>query len=307
MRRSPHVAIVGANGFVGRALLEAAAHAGRVRGVVRTEAARHELAAAGFDAVDTGGLGDTERLAAAFRGCDAVVHTGGVTTGASGEARLAARGILNLIAASRSAGVGVIAYVSGLGTHQYGLKPRCTNPYFLAKLTAEVELLRSGLAVVLARPSYVFGPGEGFLGPLMRSLESRDSIEIPGDGAYRLQPIDVRDAAAAVLAACATPRPTPVLDLVGPEIVAYRSLVDRAARSLEARGRRARPEVRVVERAVAEVQALAEQGGFQGLAPQDIDVLLCDEVSDAGPVEALIGRPLVTLDAMIDRVAASLG
>jgi NADH dehydrogenase len=308
MTRAARFAIVGANGFLGRALLEAASRRGGARALVRSEAARASVAGAGFDVVNTGGLGDAERLADALRGCDAVVHTGGVTAGVAGEERTAARGIVNLSAACRAAGTRTLAFVSGLGVHHYGLKPRCTNPYFLAKLCGEVELLRSGLRVVLARPSYVFGPGEGFLTPLLRALVASDELEIAGDGSYRLQPIDVRDAADALLEACQSDRATPVLDLVGPEIVTYRELVARAVRRLEAAGVRAlRPALRVEERPIPEADARSRAEGFNGLRPHDLDVLLCDEVSDPGAAAGLIDRPLAGLDAMIDRVAGSIG
>ena len=44
-----------------------------------------------------------------------------------------------------AAGVGRLVFLSGLGVAHYGQARRCTNPYFLSKLAAELELHRSGL------------------------------------------------------------------------------------------------------------------------------------------------------------------
>ena len=128
---------------------------------------------------------------------------------------------------------------SGLGVARYGQSRRVTSRYFLSKLTAETLAFGSGLDAVVFRPSYVVGPGDGFVPSVLRAMQAGE-VERPGDGSYRMQPIAVADAAAAVLAAVVAPRcafPT-VFDLVGPEAVPYA----HAARA--ARGRRARPRTR---------------------------------------------------------------
>jgi uncharacterized protein YbjT (DUF2867 family) len=117
-----------------------------------------------------------------------------------------------------------------------------------------------------------------------------------------MQPIAVSDVAALVLAAIARPAasfPT-VFDLVGPEPVRYADLLERLAGVARRLGR-APLRVREVEIARADRQARA--GGYQGMLADELDCLLCDEVADAAPLEALLGRALVPLD---EALAAAL-
>jgi hypothetical protein len=92
-----------------------------------------------------------------------------------------------------------------------------------------------------------------------------------------------------------------VYDLVGPEAVAFRDLIERLAGVARRLGRPA--EYRVREVAVEEVDRRAASGGYHGMLPDEVDCLLCDEVSDHRPLEALLGRPPTTLDAALLRAA----
>jgi uncharacterized protein YbjT (DUF2867 family) len=130
-------------------------------------------------------------------------------------------------------------------------------------------------------------------------------VERPGDGSYRMQPIAVADTAELVLAAAsraADAFPT-VFDLVGPEPVSYDQLLRRVAAVARRLGRPA--ELRVREIPIAEAERRARTGGYQGLLPDELDCLLCDEVSDPAPLAALLGRALTPLDeALAVAVAA---
>jgi nucleoside-diphosphate-sugar epimerase len=157
-----------------------------------------------------------------------------------------------------------------------------------------VRLFRSGLEAVVFRPSYVVGPGDAFVPAVLRAMASGE-VEQPGDGSYRMQPIDVADAAALVLAAATGPGggfPT-VFDLVGPEPLSYGQLLDRLAQVARAEGRSLAYDVREIPLAEADRQARA--GGYQGMLPDELDCLLCDEVGDPTPLVALLGRPLTPL------------
>jgi nucleoside-diphosphate-sugar epimerase len=211
-------------------------------------------------------------------------------------------GTQRLIEAARRAAVSRVIYFSGLGVAHYGLVRRCTNPYFLSKLAAEVELYRSDRETVVFRPSYIVGPGDSFLPPRLAEMAGGE-VEQPSDGAYRLQPIAVGDAIELVLAAIARP-PSPgatVFDLVGPEAVTYAQLLERLARAARAEGRPAAYGVREIP--IPEVDRQAAAGGYRGLSPAEVDCLLCDEVSDPAPLEALLGRALTPLD---EALAAAL-
>jgi NADH dehydrogenase len=59
---------------------------------------------------------------------------------------------------------------------------------------------------------------------------------IPGDGRYLVQPVHVDDLAALCVEAARGEEPR-VIDAVGPEILAYRDLVDRIRRAIGSRAR----------------------------------------------------------------------
>jgi uncharacterized protein YbjT (DUF2867 family) len=111
-----------------------------------------------------------------------------------------------------------------------------------------------------------------------------------------MQPIAVADAADGVLAAVERPAgsfPT-VFDLVGPEPVAYARLLERLARVAGGLGRPV--DLRVREVPIEEAERRARAGGYQGMLADELDCLLCDQVSDPAPLVALLGRPLLSLD-----------
>jgi nucleoside-diphosphate-sugar epimerase len=291
------LAVTGANGFIGRNLVRHAVSAGwDVEGIVRSDVAARTVLEAGGHPFETVGR-DPEALVRALDGCEAVVHLaqiGAERSGATYEAvnvRLTER----VLEDARHAGVPRAVYLSGLGVAHYGMSARTSNGYFLSKLTAETTLFRSGLEAAVFRPSYVMGPGDFFVPSVLRAMEQGE-VERPGDGSYRVQPIAVRDAAAAVLAAVERPSGAfPIVyDLVGPECLAYARLLERLARVAGAEGGGVRLRVREIE--VAEADRRARAGGFQGMLPDELDCLLCDEVGDPTPLVTLLGRPLAPLD-----------
>ena len=301
------IAITGANGFVGRHLVRHAVALGwGVTGVVRSEAAAQVVRAAGGLPLELLGR-DPEALVRVLDGCQAVVHLAqiGAERGGSTYEAINVHLTERVLEDARHAGVPRLALFSGLGVARFGMAPRCTNAYFLSKLAAETLAFRSGLECVVFRPSYVVGPGDAFV-PTVLAAVAGGELELPGDGSYRMQPIAVADAAACVLAAVERPAgafPT-VFDLVGPEAVSYASLVERVVSVARALGRPAQLRVRGI--AIGEAERQARAGGYQGLLPDELDCLLCDEVADPGPLAALLGRALTPLDeALAEAVRAA--
>ena len=298
------LAVTGANGFVGRHLVAAARAAGwDVAGVVRSAAGVAAVERAGGTAVLVPTL-DPGALASAFAGAAAVAHLaqiGAEDAGATYES-VNVEGTRRVADAAERAGVPRIACFSGLGVAHYGMARRTTSRYFLSKLRAEAALFRSGLAVDVFRPSYIVGPGDAFVPTLLREMAD-GVVERPGDGRYRMQPVAVSDAAAAILAAAgsgppATDPPHRVYDLVGPEPITFDAFVARLAARARAHGRRA--EYKVLAVPVAEADRQARSGGYRGLQPDELDCMLCDEVADPAPLVGLLRRPLMGLDAALD-------
>jgi nucleoside-diphosphate-sugar epimerase len=294
------IAITGASGWLGRSLTQAGVAAGvEVLGVVRSAEGSRIVEALGGQAVAAPEL-DPETLAERIAGCRALVHLVGIGAERGGTTYedVNVGGMRKIIEAARRAGVRRVIYFSGLGVSRYGVSHRSTNGYFLSKLTAEVELFRSGLEAVVFRPSYIVGPEDELIPALLHELATGE-VEIVGDGRYRLQPIAVSDVGAAVLAASCVALPGPsVFDLVGAEPVCYRDFVERVAQAVARQGRPVEYVAREI--AVEEADRRAAAGGYRGLLSDELDVLLCDEISDAEPLVRLLGRPLRTLDETLD-------
>ncbi len=291
------IAVTGANGFVGRHLVRHAVSQGyEVVGVARSEPAAQTVRDAGGQACVLMGR-DPEALVRALDGCRAVVHLAQIGAERSGSTYEAVNvGFTErVLEDARHAGVGRVVYFSGLGVAHSGIKRRCSNAYFLSKLSAEAAVFRSGIESTVFRPSFVIGPGDSFVPMVLRTLAGGE-LERPGDGSYRMQPVAVADAAALVVAAVERPAGAfpSVFDLVGPEPVCYAELIQRLA---DAAGRLGRPgRLRVREVPIADTEARAREGGWQGMLSDELDCLLCDEVSDPAPLVALLGRPLQPLD-----------
>lgn len=290
------IAVTGAGGTIGArvcALLVSQGH--RVSGVVRSEAAAGRARQAGaspaFAALEPNALRE------AFRGADAVVHLAqiGKQTATETFEQVNLGGTRAVAQAATAAGVHRVVYFSGLGVAHYGMRRHCTDAYFFSKLSSELELLRAGFETIVFRPSYIVGPGGGFLAGLVRDLR-KGAVERVGNGDYGMQPIAVRDAAAAVLAALERPAGMLpfVYDLVGPEALSYNRWLARLASLLDV------PRFEVRELELGEALERARRRGEL----EDLDCLLCDETSDPGPLETLLARPLTPLDEALRQALA---
>lgn len=292
---APRLVVTGANGFVGRHLTRRAAGRAEVVGVVRSDKGARAVTEAGGQAVVVSSL-TPEALAPALAGASAVVHLAQIGAEGAGVTYEAVNvaGTRDVALAARQARVPRIILFSGLGVAHYGQSRRCTNAYFLSKMAAEVELFRSGLEVTVFRPSYIVGAGDVFVPDLARAMAAGE-VELPGDGSYRMQPIAVDDAADAVLAAAERSGGGPtVFDLVGPEEISCSRFLERLAATLRSAGRPSAYVLRSVPVEEADRQAAA--GGYHGMLTDELDCMLCDEVADHHPLEALLGRFLTPLD-----------
>ncbi len=145
------LAITGATGFVGSAVLDAALAEGHQ---VRALARREQTARAGVEWV-RGDLGDTAALAALVEGADAVIHVAGLTNTPDPAAFEPANvtGTVNVIAAMKQAGARRLVFVSSLSARMPGL-----SAYGASKAKAEALVEASGLDWTTVRPPGVYGP-----------------------------------------------------------------------------------------------------------------------------------------------------
>jgi nucleoside-diphosphate-sugar epimerase len=145
------LAITGATGFVGSAVLNAALAEGHE---VRALARRDQAARGGVKWV-RGDLADTAALAVLCEGADAVVHVAGLTNAPDPAAFdiANAAGTANVIAAMNGAGVRRLVFVSSLAAREPAL-----SRYGASKARAEALVEASGLDWTTVRPPAVYGP-----------------------------------------------------------------------------------------------------------------------------------------------------
>ncbi len=156
------IAVTGATGFVGQALLDAAAAEGlTLRALTRKPQAER----AGVEWV-RGDLADTAALAQLVNGARAVIHVAGLTTAPDAAAFEAGnvKGTMALVEAVLAAGVPRLVAVSSLAAREPGL-----SLYGSSKARGERVVKASGLDWTIVRPPAVYGPRDDAMFELFRS------------------------------------------------------------------------------------------------------------------------------------------
>jgi uncharacterized protein YbjT (DUF2867 family) len=216
------IAITGGTGFVGSHL-----------------AAR--LAADGHETVIVSrrtGLGldstDTADVAAAFHGCDAVVHCAGINRELGGQTYEAVhvRGTSAVVAAARAAGVPRIVMLSFLRA-----RPDGPTTYHRSKWAAEELVRASGLTYTILKAGVIHGRGDHILDHLSHAFHTFPVFGLVGLRDRPVRPVAVDDVTrildAAALGDARLVDST--IAVLGPEEM---PLVDAVRRVAQATGRR---------------------------------------------------------------------
>ena len=189
-RPSDLLAITGATGFVGQAVLDAAAAAGLdVRALTR----RRQKARAGVEWVQ-GDLDNKRALRRLVARASAVIHIAGVVNSADPAAFEDGnvRGTLNIVNAALEAGVGRFVHVSSLSAREPQL-----SIYGASKRRGERVVASSGLDWTIVRPPGIYGPRDAEMFELFR-LARKGVVPLPPAG--RVSLIHVADLADLLLA-----------------------------------------------------------------------------------------------------------
>jgi dihydroflavonol-4-reductase len=209
--------ITGAAGHVGGALARALLERGnQVRAMVRKDTRAVE----GLDVEKVGAdVSDLDSLSRAFQGMDVVFHAAARISILRSDIRQVVeanlQGTRNVIAACRKAGVRRLVHFSSIEA----LDPRplelpldeerpfvdgAGSPYAISKVHAEIavrEAIAQGLDVVIVNPTAIIGPYDfkpSLMGQAVLSF-ARGAIPMMVDGGFDW--VDVRDVAAAAVAA----------------------------------------------------------------------------------------------------------
>lgn len=122
---------------------------------------------------------------------------------------------------ARDAGAEVLVHISGLGTD-----PASASAFVRARALGEQAVREAFGEGVAARPSVMFGRDDSFLSAIEAATRS-PVVPLFGRGETRLQPVFVKDVAAAVAKVIAEPGlRSRTLELGGAETLAWREVVE---------------------------------------------------------------------------------
>ena len=177
------IAITGATGFVGQALIEQALAAGFT---VRALARREQPHRKGVSWVH-GDLADGKALAKLMRRAEAVIHVAGVVNAPDRDGFHAGNvaGTLSVVEAAKRAGVQRFVFVSSLSARE----PRLSD-YGGSKARAEKLVRASGLDWTIVRPPAIYGPRDREMLELFRLARWRVLPMPPRHGRASLLHVD---------------------------------------------------------------------------------------------------------------------
>jgi len=199
------LAITGATGFVGQAVMDEAAKQGIARGITLRALTRRDQP--GVEGVTwiRGDLADEAGLARLVEGADAVLHIAGVVNAPSMAKFVAGNvvGTQKVVAAARGAGVPRFVHVSSMAAREPGLSEYCRT-----KRLGEEIVQTSGLNWAAVRPPAVYGPRDTEMFELFK-LARLGLIPVPKGGRTSL--IHVGDLARLLLTLVTADTPSGVI------------------------------------------------------------------------------------------------
>lgn len=228
------IAITGATGFVGGAILRRLLRRGHdVRVLIRDPKKVGRLRGLGTVECIAGDLDNDGALRALVAGTDAVVHLVGIIVekGPQTFRRVHVEGTERLIAAARAVGVPRIIHMSALGA-----RPDAgATSYHRTKAAGEDAVRGAGLAHVILRPALIAGTGNVPLAMMVKVIRFAPAVPVVGDGRYLLQPVWIEDVAEAFAVAVERADIAGTFEIAGPEQLPWDRMLDALEAALSVR------------------------------------------------------------------------
>jgi 7-cyano-7-deazaguanine synthase len=294
MKDSKKLAITGANGYLGQHTIKAAIEKGwEVVGIVRREDVMKEVESLGARPFMVKNF-DKKSLLDAFQGCKAVIHFANVVCGSKDLfEKVNVEGIQSVVDAALESNISRIIYPSGLGVDKYKKEEWAQNEYFRTKSIAEQVLFKGGVPYVIFRPSYILGPGDELIPEIIDQIID-GTVLIAGTGNIPMQPIYVKDATTAFLAAAdGIGEDNKIYNLVGPRIINMNKLIEMVYQCILEMGIS-------IPKAVNKMISFDAATKELGICQEMVDVMQCDITSDGNLTAQALGFKLSELEVAIE-------
>lgn len=242
------VLITGASGFVGSSLVKSLASTGAdITALSRSALSAERLQDISLTQV-TADITKPETLKGLFQGIDYVIHAAGKLGeyGFSEEDYMrlhvdGTRNVLNEVSQVDPqpkilfiSSPGVLGPIEGGAADENSpLAP--SNPYERSKAAAEnlvCEFASTGLPVVIARPEFIYGPGDTHVLGLFRTIQQGRFFYV-GDGLNTCHPTYINDAVDGMLRCLKSGSSGEIYHITGPRPVTFRELAETIAAALK--------------------------------------------------------------------------
>lgn len=285
--------ITGANGYLGKhTITDAISRRWHVIGIVRREEAAREIETLGAEAVIIKDF-TIDSLKRTLSDCKAIIHFRGVVCGSQELfEKVNIEGMKIIVNAANEMNVSRIIFPSGLGVDQYGKVEWATNEYFRSKKEAERILKEGKIPYIIFRPSYILGPHDELIPDLIEQIGG-GTIQIAGNGDIPMQPLFVKDATSAFLAAAeGKGNDNQIFDLVGPKIINMHKIIELVAENMKKLGfNLPPPRIHNIPYEMAPDQL--------EICKEMIDVMRCDVTSDGSIAAKALGFELTNINEAI--------
>ena len=294
MESHKKLVISGANGYLGQHTIRNAIQKGwDVIGIVRRKEAANEIENLGAKAVIMQDF-NVDSLKQIFTRCKTLIHFRGVVCGSQETFKnVNIEGMRAVVEAAKGSSISRIIFPSGLGVDKYGEVDWASNEYFYSKKEAEMILKESHIPYVIFRPSYILGPNDELIPGIIQQI-GKGIVSVAGNGDIPMQPIYVKDATEAFLAAAdGIGDDNQIYNLVGPEIINMHQLINRVEINMKEMGFNfPSPRIKILsyEQAAEEFDICSEM----------IDVMKCDLTADGNSTAKALGFKLSDLDCAIN-------
>ncbi len=223
------VTVFGGSGFVGTQAVRYLAKAGwRIRVAVRNPNLAYKMRLLGdvgqIDVVQAN-LRNVPSLERALEGATVALNLVGLLyeTGRQGFQAVHVMGAKNIAEVAKAKGVQRLVQMSALGADEHS-----PSKYGRTKAKAEIEVRAVYPGATIARPSIVFGPGDGFFNKFASMAQISPVLPLIGGGHTRFQPVYVGDVGQALARMVTDPATAgQTYELGGPGAFSFRELLEK--------------------------------------------------------------------------------